>query len=96
VCVFLPAFLMTIAAGSSFTRFRTNRQMQAFLRGVAPAVTGLLIAAAWSVARSGIHTFIGASMAVVILVILLRYRPNAFWVLMGAGFFRFVLAWILW
>lgn len=96
VCVFLPAFLMTIAAGSSFTRFRTNRQMQAFLRGVAPAVTGLLIAAAWSVARSGIHTFIGASMAVVILVILLRYRPNPFWVLMGAGVFRFVLAWILW
>ena len=95
VCVFLPAFLMTIAAGSSFTRFRTNRQMQAFLRGVAPAVTGLLIAAAWSVARSGIHTFIGASMAVVILVILLRYRPNAFWVLMGAGVFRFLLAWIL-
>ncbi len=92
LCVFLPSFLMTIAAGSSFRRFRTNRQMQAFLRGVAPAVTGLLIAAAWSVARSGIHTIIGASMAVVILVILLRYRPNAFWVLMGAGVFRFLLA----
>ncbi|HJZ80667.1 MAG TPA: chromate transporter, partial [Pyrinomonadaceae bacterium] len=96
LCIFLPAFLMTIAAGSSFRRFRTNRQMQAFLRGVAPAVTGLLIAAAWSVARSGIHTIIGASMAVVILLILLRYRPNAFWVLMSAGLFRYVLAWILW
>ncbi len=92
LCVFLPSFLMTIAAGSSFRRFRTNRQMQAFLRGVAPAVTGLLVAAAWSVARSGIHTIIGAAMAVVILVILLRYRPNAFWVLMGAGVFRFLLA----
>lgn len=91
-CVFLPSFLMTMAAGSSFRRFRTNRQMQAFLRGVAPAVTGLLVAAAWSVARSGIHTVIGAAMAVVILVILLRYRPNAFWVLMGAGAFRFALA----
>lgn len=95
LCVFLPSFLMTIAAGSSFRRFRTNRQMQAFLRGVAPAVTGLLVAAAWSVARSGIHTIIGASMALVILVILLRYRPNAFWVLMGAGAFRFALAWII-
>src|SRR5262249_29733600 len=92
LCVFLPSFLMTIAAGSSFRRFRTNRQMQAFLRGVAPAVTGLLIAAAWSVARSGIHTVIGATMAVVILVILLRYRPNALWVLMGAGAFRFLVA----
>jgi chromate transport protein ChrA len=96
LCVFLPSFLMTIAAGSSFRRFRTNRQTQAFLRGVAPAVTGLLAAAAWSVARAGIHTVIGGAMAVLILIILLRYRPNAFWVLMGAGVFRFVLAWVLW
>lgn len=95
ICVFLPSFLMTIAAGSSLRLFRTNRQIQAFLRGVAPAVTGLLGAAAWSVARSGIHTFIGASMAIIILGILLRYRPNAFWVLMGAGVFRFLLALVL-
>jgi chromate transporter len=96
LCVFLPSFMMTIAAGSSFRRFRTNRQMQAFLRGVAPAVTGLLAAAAWSVARSGIHTIIGAAMAIVIVVILFRYRPNALYVLMGAGLFRFVLALVLW
>jgi len=96
LCVFLPSFMMTIAAGSSFRRFRTNRQMQAFLRGVAPAVTGLLAAAAWSVARSGIHTIIGGAMAIVIVVILFRYRPNAFYVLMGAGLFRFLLALVLW
>lgn len=96
ICVFLPSFLMTIAAGSSFQRFRANRQMRAFLRGVAPAVTGLLAAAAWSVARSGIHTFIGAAMAVGILVILLRYRANPFYMLMGAGLFRFMLALVLW
>ena len=95
LCIFLPAFAMTLAAGSSLRRFRTNRQMQAFLRGVAPAVTGLLVAAAWSVARAGIHTIVGAMMAFVILVILLRYRPNAFYVLMGAGLFRFALA-VLW
>jgi chromate transporter len=95
-CVFLPSFLMTIAAGSSFSRFRANRQMQAFLRGVAPAVTGLLGAAAWSVARAGIHSIIGASMALIILVILLRWRPNVFWVLIGAGLFRFTLALVLW
>ena len=33
---------------------------------------------------------------VVIAVILLRYRPNAFWVLIGAGAFRFMLALVLW
>ena len=96
ICVFLPSFLMTIAAGSSFRRFRTNRQTQAFLRGVAPAVTGLLVAAAWSIARAGIHTVIGASMAVIILVILLRLRPNPFWVLIGAGLFRYLMALVLW
>ncbi len=94
--VFLPAFLMTIAAGSSFRRFRTNRQMQAFLRGVAPAVTGLLLAATWSIGRAGIHSVIGLSMALIILVILLRFRPNVFWVLIGAGLFRYLLALILW
>jgi len=96
LCVFLPSFLMTIAAGSSFRRFRSNRQTQAFLRGVAPAVTGLLAAAAWSVARAGIHSIVGVTMAALIVLILLRYRPNAFWVLMGAGLFRFVLALVLW
>ncbi len=96
LCVFLPSFLMTIAAGSSFRRFRANRQTQAFLRGVAPAVTGLLGAAAWSVARSGIHTVIGAAMAIVVVAILIRYRPNALWVLLGAGIFRFLLALVLW
>lgn len=94
--VFLPSFVLTIAAGSSFRRFRANRQMQAFLRGVAPAVAGLLVAAAWSVARAGIHSIIGASMAVVILVILLRFRANAFWILIGAGLFRYLLALVLW
>lgn len=96
ICVFLPSFLMTVAAGSSLRRFRTNRQTQAFLRGVAPAVAGLLVAAAWSVARAGIHTVIGASMAAIILVILLRFRPNPFWILIGAGLFRFVMALVLW
>lgn len=94
--VFLPSFLMTIAAGSSFRRFRSNRQMQAFLRGVAPAVAGLLVAAAWSIGRSGIHSTIGVLMAVIITVILLRYRPNAFWVLIGAGVFRYLMALVLW
>jgi chromate transporter len=95
ICVFLPSFLMTIAAGSSFQRFRANRQVRAFLRGVAPAVTGLLAAAAWSVAVSGIHTIVGLLMALVIVFILLRYRPNPLYVLMGAGIFRFALALVI-
>lgn len=94
--IFLPSFLMTIAAGSSLRRFRDNQLVQSFLRGVTPAVVGLLIAAAWSIGRSGIHTSIGVSMAVVAAVVLVRFRPNPFWVIVGAGVLRFLLGMILW
>jgi len=88
VSIFLPAFLMTLAAGASLRRFRTNEIVQSFLRGVAPAVVGLLVAAALSIGRAGIHTWIGFSIAVAALFVLIRYRPNALWVILGAGIVR--------
>jgi chromate transporter len=96
VSIFLPSFLMTIAAGSSLRRFRSNQFVQSFLRGVTPAVVGLLVAAALSIGRAGIHTWIGLSIALAAVVVLIRYRPNAFWIIMGAGVFRFLIGLVLW
>jgi chromate transporter len=90
VSIFLPAFLMTIAAGSSLARFHTNAIVQSFLKGVTPAVVGLLVAAGLSLGKAGIHTWIGLTLAVASAVILVRYRPNAFWVIMSAGVLRFL------
>jgi chromate transporter len=95
IAVFLPAFLMTIAAGSSLRRFRANRQVQSFLRGVTPAVVGLLVAAAWSIGRAGIHTWLGLSIAVMAGFVLWRWKPNPFWVILGAGVVRFMLGLVL-
>ncbi len=95
VAVFLPAFLMTVAAGSSLRRFRANRQVQSFLRGVTPAVVGLLIAAAWSIGRAGIHTWLGLTISVFVAVLLLRFRLNPFWVILGAGVTRFLFGVLL-
>jgi len=89
--IFLPAFLITIAAGSSLRRFRSNEQVQSFLRGVAPAVVGLLVAAAVSVGRAGIHTWVGFGIMLLAMFVLIRYRPNAFWLILGAGVIRFVI-----
>jgi chromate transporter len=91
ISIFLPAFLITIAAASSLRRFRTNEQVQSFLRGIAPAVVGLLVAAALSVGRAGIHSWIGFLIMLLAMFTLIRYRPNAFWVILGAGVIRFVL-----
>lgn len=89
ISVFLPAFVLTIVAGSSLRRFRANRQVQAFLRGITPAVVGLLVAAAWSIGRAGVHSWIGISIAAIAIFVLVRFRVNAFWVIMGAGLIRF-------
>lgn len=95
ISIFLPAFLMTIAAASSLRRFRNNEQVQAFLRGIAPAVVGLLVAAALSIGRSGIHSWVGLSIMLLAIFTLLRFRPNPFWVIFGAGMIRFAVGMFL-
>jgi chromate transporter len=95
IAIFLPAFLMTLAAGSSLRRFRNNLLVQSFLRGIAPAVVGLLIAAALSIGRAGIHTWVGVVLAIVAVALLIRFRPNAFWVILGAGAVRFLVGLVL-
>lgn len=95
-CIFLPSFLMTIVAGSSLRRFRDNQVVQSFLRGVTPAVVGLLVAAAISIGRAGIHTSIGLLLAAAAAVVLMRFRPNPFWVIVGAGTLRFLFGMVLW
>jgi len=90
ISIFLPAFVMTIAAASSLRRFRDNEQVQSFLRGIAPAVVGLLLAAALSVGRAGIHSWLGITIMLLSFFTLVRYRPNAFWVIFGAGFLRYI------
>ena len=88
VSIFLPAFLMTIAAASSLRKFRSNAQVQSFLRGISPAVVGLLVAAALSIGRAGIHSWIGVFIMAVSMFVLIRFRPNPFWVIFGAGVIR--------
>jgi chromate transporter len=95
VSIFLPSFLMTIAAASSLRRFRNNEQVQSFLRGIAPAVVGLLVAAGLSVGRAGIHSWVGLSIMVLAMFTFIRFRPNAFWVIFGAGLIRFVIGLVL-
>ena len=96
VSIFLPAFLMTVAAASSLKRFRTNAQVQAFLQGIAPAVVGLLAAAALSIGKAGIQSWIGATIAILAVVVLIKFRPNAFWVILGAGAIRIIIGLFFW
>jgi chromate transporter len=91
VSIFLPSFLMTVIAGSSLARFHTNKIVQSFLKGVTPAVVGLLVAAGISVGRAGLHSWVGLLIAIVAGAVLVKYRPSAIWVILGAGLVRLLL-----
>jgi len=95
VSIFLPSLVLTVVAGSSLRRFRSNRQVQAFLRGVTPAVVGLLVAAAWSTGRAGIHTWVGLVVALAAGAALVRFRLNPFLIMLGAVVLRFAFS-LLW
>ncbi len=95
VSIFLPSFLMTVVAGSSLARFHSNKIVQSFLRGVTPAVVGLLVAAGISIGRAGIQTWVGVVIAIIAGGILVRFRPNAIWVILGAGLLRFVVGFFI-
>jgi chromate transporter len=95
VSIFLPSFLITMAAGSSLRHFRDNKLVQSFLVGVTPAVVGLLVAAAITFGQAGIHTPIGIVLAILAGFVLIRWKPNAFWVIAGAGVLRFLLGVVL-
>jgi len=90
ISIFLPSFLMTVVAGSSLARFHTNKIVQSFLKGVTPAVVGLLVAAGISIGRTGIHSWVGMLIALIAGFVLVRFRLNAIWVILGAGLVRFV------
>jgi chromate transporter len=95
ISIFLPSFLMTVIAGSSLARFHTNKILQSFLKGVTPAVVGLLVAAGISIGRAGIHSWVGMLIAIIAGVILVRFRPNAIWVILGAGLARFIIGFFI-
>ena len=95
VSIFLPSFLLTVVAGSSLARFHTNKIVQSFLKGVTPAVVGLLVAAGISIGRAGIHSWVGLLIAVIAGAVLVRYRPNAIWVILGAGLARFLIGFFI-
>jgi chromate transporter len=95
ISIFLPSFLMTVVAGSSLARFHTNKIVQSFLKGVTPAVVGLLVAAGISIGRAGIHSWVGMLIAIIAGAVLVRFRPNAIWVILGAGLVRFIIGFFL-
>jgi chromate transporter len=92
LAAFLPSFVMSVVAGSSLDRFRTNFQVQSFLGGVAPAVVGMLAAAGVSLARSGLETPDSYPVATLAFLLMLRARLNPVVIILLCGGLQWVIS----
>ncbi|MBI1764704.1 MAG: chromate transporter [Acidobacteria bacterium] len=92
IAAFLPSFVMTVIAGTSLNRFRTNHQVQAFLGGVAPAVVGMLAAAGVSLAKSGVSGSTGFGIATLAFLLMMRAAVNPVIIIFGCGMLQWAIA----
>ncbi|MGH9754630.1 MAG: chromate transporter [Blastocatellia bacterium] len=92
IAAFLPSFIMTIIAGTSINRFRTNFHVQAFLAGVAPAVVGMLAAAGVTMAKSGVSGPTGFGIATLSCLLMLRAKLNPVVIIFGCGLLQWAIS----
>lgn len=92
IAAFLPSFMMTVIAGASLNRFRTNFLVQSFLAGVAPAVVGMLAAAGVSLAKSGLSSPLSYGVATMAFLLMLRAKLNPVVIIFGCGLVQWAVA----
>jgi chromate transporter len=92
IAAFLPSFIMTVLAGASINRFRTNFLVQSFLAGVAPAVVGMLAAAGVTLAKSGLNSPLSYGVATMAFLLMLRARLNPVFIIFGCGLLQWAVS----
>jgi chromate transporter len=85
VGIFLPAFILVAISGPFIPLIRKSATAGAFLDGVNVASLALMGAVSYQLARSTIVDALTAGLAVASLVLLLRFRINSAWLVLGGA-----------
>lgn len=85
VGIFLPAFFFVAAIGPLVPRLRSSPWMGAFLDGVNVAALGLMAAVTRELGRSAIVDPLTALLAVVAAGLLIRFKLNSAWLVLGGA-----------
>ncbi|MEO0085446.1 MAG: chromate efflux transporter [candidate division WOR-3 bacterium] len=88
---FLPSALMLLGLLQVYARIREHALVKGFLTGVLPAVCGLLLGATVSVGRSALTGLPQLVVALLSLALLLRFRLNPAWLVLGGALLGLVL-----
>lgn len=83
--IFLPSFLFVAAVNPLAPRLRRSPWMGALLDGVNVAALGLMAAVTWKLAQTAIVDPLTALLAAVAALLLVRYKVNSAWLVLGGG-----------
>jgi chromate transporter len=83
--IFLPSFVFVAVSGPLVPRLRHSPLAGAFLDGVNVAALALMLAVTWQLARAALVDAVTVGLAVVSAVLLVRYRVNSVWLIVGAA-----------
>ncbi len=83
--IFLPSFVFVAASGPLLPKIRASRWTAAVLDGVNVAALGLMAAVTWELGRSAIVDALTAVLAAASGVLLIRFKLNSAWLILGGG-----------
>ncbi|HXC33620.1 MAG TPA: chromate efflux transporter [Verrucomicrobiae bacterium] len=85
VGIFLPAFLLVAISGPLIPLIRRSATAGAFLDGVNVASLALMAAVSYQLGRSAIVDWVTVALFAASAVLLLRYRVNSAWLVLGGA-----------
>ena len=83
--IFLPSFAFVALSHPLIPKIRGRRITSALLDGVNVAALGLMLAVAWELGRAAIVDGVTVVLALSAAVLLIRYKVNSAWLVLGGG-----------
>lgn len=94
VGIFLPSFLFVAAVNPFVPRLRRSPWLGALLDGVNVAALGLMAAVTWQLARAAIVDWLTVLLAGSAAVLLIRFKLNSAWLVLGGGLVALIYRWL--
>jgi len=91
--IFLPSFFFVAVSGPIIPRVRASPSAGAFLDGVNVASLALMTVVTWRLGQGALTDALGVGLAAVSAVVLLRYRVNSAWLILGGAAVGWLSGW---
>ncbi|HWR66742.1 MAG TPA: chromate efflux transporter [Bellilinea sp.] len=92
--IFLPAFIFVAISSPLIPKIRNSIWLRGLLDGVNAASLGLMAAVTWRLGRASMIDPVTIVIALVSLVLLLRFKVNSTWLIVGGALVGFLAAYL--